>query len=247
MLSQEEIEAKYHIVYVGKQRFYRQSLEKKDFSLECTTPFSLEADNQSFISSSWKQLLIDVCTYFLEKYPYRKDALLKYRPSWKGKSPFSIYSGKNWYEIGDGVYLLCNSTALHAFWLLREVLMLFNVDLKKCDFIIHRCPSAEPFECRNFYEDKTKETFRYYYVNLLRKSEEKAEQVLRNIDTLNRLLSFMSRSYDNFFLIDNNGTFSNYKTKFLDYLRYDRKINDKNVEIADKYLTILGTFYKDTR
>lgn len=247
MLNEEQIEAKYHIVFVNKQRYYRESLVDKDFSLECTTPLSLSVKDKSFIDTSWKQLLIDVCTEFLEDLPWKKGALLRYRPSWTAKRPFSEEPGKNLYQVGEGIYLYCNQTAQHACWLLREVLQIFDVNLSQCDFIIHRCPSAEPLECRRFYEEKTKDTFRYYYVFLLKKSEEKAEQVIRNIEKLNRLLGFFSRSYDNFFLIDSNTVFSSYKSKFLDYLRYERRVDEKNIELADKYLTILGTFYKDIR
>ena len=84
-------------------------------------------------------------------------------------------------------------------------------------------------------------------MHLLKKPEEKADQVIRNIEHLNKLLKDYSRSYDNFFLFDNNNVYASYKAKFLDYLRYKRNIDEKNVIVADRYLTILGTFYKDIR
>lgn len=242
-----EIEEKYGIVFINDQRCYYESLVDRNYSLETTTPVLLEAGGKTFVTNSWKQLLIDVCTSFLEKTPRKKDELLNYESSWNHKRPFSTEPGKYWFDIGQGIYLLCNHSAIHACWLLRDILNIFDVDLSKCKFIIHRPPFSEPTECRRFYEDKIKNAFRYYYVKLLKHSEEKADQVLRNIDKLNKLLAQCSEAYDNFYLFDNNNVFGNYKAKFLDFLRYDKLIDEKNIYIANKYLTILGDFYKTIR
>ncbi len=244
MLNDSQIETKYKIVFVDKHRYYYEDLSKRDYSLETTTPFSLEFNGKSFLDTSWKQLLLNVFTELLKDDPTKKDELLKYKMHWNGKYPFSSQQGKHYYEIGEGIYLLCNQSALHACWLLREVLQMFDVDLSKCGFIIHRPPYAEPYECRKFYEEKTRNAFKYYYINLLGKTEEKADRVLRNIDKLNKLLAKFSKAYDNFYLIDNNGIFASYKAKFVDHLLIDLHIDAKNVVIADQYLTILGDFYK---
>ena len=247
MLSESELEQKYKIVYVNKQRYYYQDLAERDHSLECTTPFSLDTGSKCFLETSWKQLLIEVISSYLKDDPSKKDALIKYRMFWNGKYPFSDKPGKYYNDVGEGVYLYCNQTALHACWILREILEIFGVELKKCQFIVHRTPFAEPFECRKFYAEKTRNTFKYYYTQLLKHSEDRAEQVLRNIDKLNKILPQFSKSYFNFYLIDNNTVYASYKLKFLDYLRYDLKADDKNVRLADKYLTILGDFYKTIR
>lgn len=247
MLSQSQLEDKYQITYIGSQRYYRQSLAEKDFSLENTSPFLLEAGGKTFMTSSWKQLLLDVCREFLADDPEKRTNLICYTPSWTDSNQFSIVPEKNWEPVGERLYLLCNHTAIHAFWLLREVLLIFGVNLLRCKFLIHRSPGSEPKECRKFFEEKTKSSFRYYYTKLLKKPEEKAERVIRNIEKLNKLLSEFSRSYDNFFLIDNNTTYTNYKIKFLEFLRYKKGIDENNITIANKYLTILGTFYKDIR
>ena len=247
MLNQDQIEAKYHISYVGTQRYYKQSLMEKEFSLENTTPFVLDAGGKSFMTSSWKQLLLDVCREFLKDNPEKRTDLICYTPSWTDMNQFSIVPAKNWEPVGDRLYLICNHTAIHAFWLLREVLKIFEVDLKSCNFLIHRSPGSEPKECREFFEAKTKSSFKYYYTQLLKKPEEKADQVIRNIEKLNKLLSEYSRSYDNFFLFDSNNVYASYKAKFLDFLRFKKNIDEKNISIADKYLTVLGTFYKDIR
>ena len=247
MLSEEQIEAKYKIVYVKKQRYYHENLSNKPTTLECTTPLSLEAGGESFIDTSWKQLLIDVCTCFISKTPFFREDLLRYTMPWNGKHPFSTIQDKNMYLIGDNIFLLCNQTALHACWLLRDILTIFGIDLSKCDLVIHRPPYAEPVECRQFYEKKTKDTFKYYYTQLLKYPEERADKVLRNIDRLNPLLARFSQAYDNFYLIDNNTTYASYKFKFLDYLRKELLIEEKMVNIADKYLSILGDFYKEIK
>lgn len=247
MLSEDQIELKYHIAYVGNQRYYHQSLLEKEFTLENTTPYVLEAGDKTFTTSSWKQLLLDVCREFLKDDSDKRTDLLCYTPSWTDMNQFSIVQDKNWEPVGERIYLVCNHTAIHAFWLLREILKIFKVDLSKCNFLIHRSPGSEPKEVREFFEEKTKNSFKYYYTHLLKKSEEKADQVIRNIEHLNKLLKDYSRSYDNFFLFDSNNVYASYKAKFLDYLRYKRNIDEKNVLVADKYLTILGTFFKDIR
>ena len=247
MFSEDQIETKYHISYIGTQRYYKQSLLNKEFSLENTTPFILEAGGKTFTTSSWKQLLIDVCTEFLKDDPEKRIDLLCYTPSWTDSDQFSIVKEKNWEQVGERIYLLSNHTAIHAFWLLREILEIFEIDLGSCKFLIHRSPGSEPKEVRDFFEEKTKKSFRYYYTQLLKKPAEKAEQVIRNIEKLNKLMKEYTRSYDNFFLFDNNNVFASYKAKFLDFLRYKKKINEDNIAIANKYLTILGTFYKDIR
>lgn len=244
MLSEAEIEEKYRIVYVGKQRYYYESLVEKDFSLECTTPLSLDVGGKSFISTSWKGLLIEVCKYFIGKYPEKSKDLLEYRPLWSGTRPFSSDEGKNLTFIDFGLYIYCNQTALHAGWLLRDMLKIFEVDLSKCKFVIHRTPFSEPSECRKFYEEKTRKSFIFYYTKLLKHSEEKAEQVLRNIDKLNNILPRFSKAYDNFYLIDDNTVYASYKIKFLDYLRNTLHLEEKNILLSDRYLTILGDFYK---
>ena len=247
MLSQDQIESKYHISYVGTQRYYKQSLTEKEYSLENTTPFVLEAGGKSFMTSSWKQLLLDVCREFLKDSPKKWVDLLRYTPSWTDMSQFSIVPAKNWEPVSERLYLICNHSAIHAFWLLREVLIIFGVDLKTCNFLIHRSPGSEPKECREFFENKTKTSFIYYYTHLLKKPEEKAYQIIRNIEKLNKLLGEFSRSYDNFFLFDSNNVYASYKAKFLDFLRFRKNIDEKNISIAEKYLTVLGAFYKDIR
>ena len=247
MLSEDQIELKYHIVYVGSQRYYRQSLLEKEFTLENTTPYVLEAGGKTFPTSSWKQLLIDVCRDFLKDQPDKGRDLLCYTPSWTDSHQFSVAQEKNWEPVGERIYLLSNHTAIHAFWLLREVLEIFGIDLKTCKFLIHRSPGSEPKEVREYFEEKTKNAFRHYYTQLLKKPAEKAEQVIRNIEKLNKLMREYTRSYDNFFLIDNNNVYACYKAKFLDFLRFKKNIDENNIAIANKYLTILGTFYKDIR
>ena len=247
MLNDQQIEDKYKIVFVEHRRYYYLSLADKEYSLECTTPLSLDIGIRQFISTSWKQLLLDVCTYLVQVNPGSENMLLDYNPTWSDKKPFSTVQSNSWYPVGDGIYLICNHTALHACWLLREILELYGIELNKCKFIIHRPPGAEPKECRDFYGAKTKKAFIYYYVELLKRPQEKADQIIRNIDRLNKLLAVVSRSYDNFFLIDDNTTYANYKAVFLDFLRYKKRLEEKQVLIADKYLTILGDFYKAIR
>ena len=247
MLSDSEIELKYKIIFIDKQRYYFEDLTERDHSLECTTPLSLETGNRSFVETSWKQLLINVCTSYLLDFPEKREELIKYRMFWNGKYPFSDKAGNYYHKVGQDIYLYCNQTALHACWLLRELLEMFGVDLSKCKFIIHRTPFAEPPECRKHYERKTRESFKYYYTQLLKHPIEKAEQVLRNIDYLNKVMPYVSKSYFNLYLIDNNVTYASYKCKLLDALRDKYFLSEKKIALADKYLTILGDFYKDIR
>ena len=247
MLTDNEIEQKYKIVYVYGQRYYYEDLSKRDFGLECTTPFSLEAGGKSFIETSWKQLLIQVVSSFLKDYPSKRDVLLNYKMQWNGKKPFTEVEGKNCCDVGFDLYLICNHSALHACWTLIDILEIFGVDLKKTTFIIHRPPYAEPIECRQFYEEKTKKAFRYYYTQLLKYPEEQAERVLRYLNSLNRIMPRVSKAYDNLLLIDNNATYANCKIRFLDYLKNEAHADEKNISLAEKYLNCLENFYKRIR
>lgn len=245
MITESEIEFKYRIVFINKERYYYEDLSEKDYTLECATPYSLEIAGKSFITSSWKQLLIDVCVSCLKDHPDKKQDLLDYYYSWNDtKKPFSEAQGKNYYEVGEGIYLLYNNTATHGCWLLRDILVIFGIDLSKITFIIHRAPLAEPPECRKFYEQKTRNAFRYYYTKLLRRTAEQADRVFKNLDVLNRYMGKCSHAYDNLYLFTNNNTYANYKARLIEYLKNELRLDDKNLVLSHKYLTILGDFYK---
>lgn len=238
---------KYHIVFIGHQRYYVEDLSKKDYLLENCTPFSLDLCGKNFLCGSWKQLLLDVVTHLLKNKPEMRDILLDYKMPWSGKKAFSNTKDKCLEPVGAGIYLLCNFTALHACWFLQEILKLFEIDPKSCNFIIRRSPGGEPAECRDYFREQTKASFKYYFVNLLKNSEERADKVIRNIEKLNKYLAKVSASYDDFLLFDNYQMFSNYKSKFLDYLATIPAIDEKNFNIADKYLNYLGEFYHEAR
>ncbi len=247
MLNDREIEEKYGIIYIDKKRYYIQSIVDRPYGLETTTPIMLEFNGKSFVTNSWKQLLVNVFRALLNERPSKRDEMLSYVYPWNGKVPFYDQPDKYREVIGDEIFLLCNQSAQHACWLLRDVLLMFEVDLKKCKFIVHRPPHSEPKECREFYEYKIKNAFKYYYVTLLKHPEEKADRVIRNIEKLNKILAKCSLAYDNFFLIDDNVTFTNYRIKLNEYIVKNKITDDKNLEIANKYLNILNDFYKTIR
>ncbi len=244
MLSESELEAKYKIVYVKKQRYYIVDLSNKNVALENATPYSLEFGDKCFLEGSWKHLLINTFTELLKEDPTKKDILLNYRCEWNGKPCFYPEYGSNFEILGEGIYLYCNFSATRAFWVLRDILMIFGYDLSKALFIIHKPPGAENTECRQFFEEKNKKSFRFYYSNLLKHSEEKTNQVLRNLEKLNTLMPYVSKSYNNLFLFDSYYTFCNYQPRLIDYMKNKLGLSSKNIEISEIYLRILCDFYK---
>jgi hypothetical protein len=242
MLDEYQIEQKYKIVYVNKQRYYTESLVTKDYDLENTTPYTLDIGKSCFITSSWKQLLIEVSTFLLKDNPSIKNDLLAYKPDWSSSHPYSPFIKKNTDMVGEGIFIHCTYTARQSCWVLRDVLIIGGYDLSKCQFVIHRTPSAEPKECREFYEKKTKDGFKYYYVQLYKYSEERADKVIRNIEKLNRFLQNVSPAYDNFFLINDVYTFSNLKSKLIKYM--EPKVEPKTLDLVRAYLKELGDYYK---
>ena len=241
---QTELEKKYRIIYIGKQRYYLYDLSKKEYDLEATTPVSLETIDHTFISSSWKDILLSVLRYYLEKYPAKREYFLKYNYPWAPFCPFFEIPGTYNFEVANDLYLKCKLNAVHACWFLRDILNSFDIPLSSCRFILYRPPYSEPEECKNFFKKKTLEGFKFYCTSIKKYPLEKAEQIINNITKLNKYLERMSKSYNDFFLFSDVNTFYIYKDKFIRYLEKERHVNSKVLNISKFCLTVLLNYYR---
>lgn len=68
-ISLEELMDKYGLVMDGNRRYYKESLLKRDFYLENTTPYRFKIRDRVFEETSWGELLRVTAIYLFETFP----------------------------------------------------------------------------------------------------------------------------------------------------------------------------------
>lgn len=241
MLARE----KYNLILDGKRRKYLYPLPEKLFDLEYTAPLSLKIGNDTLYVSSWGELIVSLIQYLLPIFPKKVDDLLSYKTEWSKASIFSDTKKVNHIEIKPNLYVNLNHTALHACWLVIDLLSLFNIKYEMCELIIHRMPKAEPDEVRDSVRETVKNDLRAYLKRYKLCSDEKIEKIIKNIDYLNKIFSKRRSGYDDLYLFDDAAMFATMKSKFIPEFAKSTNDYEKNASLAKKYLDYLSDFYRD--
>ena len=239
-----------NVVLVGRKRYYIEDLTKRDYSLENTTPFTLEVNGRVFESRVWGDLLTQLLNYLIEAYPDKINAdnaekVVYINCPWTKADILSKEARVNYKKLNCGLYVNCNHTALHSCWLIQDMLDVFGIDKSWVKFLIHRSPSAEPIEIRNYIEENFKKNFIAFIVGLYNESEEYARKVVKIIDKyLTPILKTITKSYNNFYLFDEYAVFSNYSKKVKNFLTGNLLYGDALKTDMLKCLEYLNRFYR---
>lgn len=247
LFNQKQAEVFENIVFEGKKRFYVEDLRQRDYFLENTTPYQLKILNLVFNEHAWGNLLCKVSKELLERFPDYAIKIYDFRCQWSKQIMFSDEQRTNYKVVRDGVYINVNHTALHCCWFLQDLLDFFNIDKSSVVFLIHRPSGAEPKRVKEYIENRFKRNFASFIVERYAKSSDYAKnKVVVVIEKyLNPMLKKTSKSYDNFFLFDDNSTLSNYVKKVREQIAINIKFDEKTKMVLNKYLDYLVAFYKE--
>ena len=242
----DELFQKYNILLNGTQRIYTQSLTKRDYVLENTTPYSIVIDNFLEIKiKAWTKVVVGVVKYLQANYPLPLEELYEFRTDWSKAAVFGPEKFlDNCVEVCDGLFVSVNFTALHSLWFIQDILKKYKIDLSTCYLLIHRAPVAEPVEVQNAVREVVKNSFTRYLIDEKKKTEEIAINIVKNFKHINLVLSQITRSYYDFFLFDNPIPLATYKSKLiLEYKKYSGW-SEKQIEIVKKYLDYYTDFFR---
>ena len=247
LFHKKQAEVFENIVFEGKKRFYIEDLTQRDYFLESTTPYQLKILNLVFNEHAWGNLLCKVSKKLLELFPDYSSKIYDFRCQWSKQIMFSDEQRTNNKIVKDGIYINVNHTALHCCWFLQDLLDFFNIDKASVTFLIHRPSGAEPKRVKEYIESRFKRNFSSFIVQRYAKNLDYAEnKVVVVIEKyLNPMLRKVSKSYDNFFLFDDNATLSNYVKKVREQILGSIKFDDKARMVLNKYLDYLVAFYKE--
>lgn len=150
----------------------------------------------------------------------------------------------NFKEVYPGLWVNCNHTALHAYWLLKDLLDFFGMCKDAAELVIHRLPSAEPGPAKLYFKNKCNADFKDCLSISKDKSPESIEKIVRNIDAyLNPMLAEISNSYIDFFLFDSFAYCYNYAIKVRPSIKKSRW-NERSKATLNRYLNSLVEFYR---
>ena len=234
-----------NLILEGTKRYYIEDLTCKDFSLEHTAPYKISVLGTTIEKHAWGDLNCEVVKLLINTYPKQLDELLSFRCSWTKTQMFTTTHKSNHKLIQEGLFLNCNHTALHSCWLLQELLDFFGVNKAETVFLIHRAPSAEPREIREYYEKTFKLKFKEYLCVKCGKTEEEFDSILSKIENLNRVLEKDSKSYNNLFLFDEYWYAYNYAKKVQEKLK--KNFENRAIKSHLEALDILLQYYKQIR
>ena len=200
-----------NLIYKGHKRYYIEDLTQRDYYLQNTTPYQFMIDNKVIESGSWVNMLKEIVTYLIEKYPKTEQELFDFRCDWTKAEIFTPTIKTNYKQINDRLFINTNHTALHSCWLIQDLIKFFGIDINRVHLLIHKSPCAESENIRNEIEREFIKGFKDYIVNDLGKSTKFADRVVYyTLTILNKILKAISPSYINFFLFDNRQILFNY-------------------------------------
>ncbi len=233
------------IVFEGKRRYYIEDLTERDYFLENTTPYLFEYKDYCIKETAWGEMLRSVAHLLLSEQPNKVQDILLFKCQWSKQKMFSLDKGTNYKQVWENLFINCNHTALHACWLLQDLLDYFAVEKNTVKLLIHRPPAAETKETKEVLESHFKNEFIEFLKYGYDKDEEYAQNVLLKIDKyLNPILRSLSKSYTSLFLFDDFTTASSYIYKIKELISHNLTINEKVKNVLMKYLKYLIDYYK---
>lgn len=147
----------------------------------------------------------------------------------------------NYSPIFDGLFINTNHTALHSVWFIQDLLDFYLVNKEDTYLLIKRPPSIEPKEVKQYVKNEIKQCF-FEYLKEKEYDDNFANKVIKGIESLNKFLLGISKTYNDFFLFDNTLVLSNYKSRLLKEINNNPNWNEAQTQTAKKYLDIYTCF-----
>lgn len=243
----KELYKKYHVTQFGLERFYASSLKDRFWDEDFVTPYYLFVEDIIIKDRSWVNIIKQLAQYLQTKYPKPLSELFEYRTDWSKGAIFSDHAFiTNVKEIAPGLFVSVNFTSLHSVWIIQDLLNLYNVDLDDCLLIVHKPPRAEPSEIQKALEKDTIKNFKDY-LKEQGCDDDKADKIIRCIKVYSTYLDKLNYSYNNFFLIDNAVTLSNYKAKFFQELYKVARLTEGQIKTAHKCLDYYTNYFSERK
>ena len=240
----EIIFTKYNVIQLKTKRYYIQDLFSRAYDLENTYPYLFFLGNEIFDGdSAWLRLLVKIVKYLQNNKRIPLHVLYNYRVEWSNAQIFGFNKFiTNSQKITEDLYMTTNFTGNHALWLLQDLLDLYDVPREECALFIHRSAWSEPKEVQDIVIKTVKDAFIEYLRDVKDKDGKTIERIIKGMDVINGVMSKISKSYGNFYLIDNTTYISNSKAKlFTDYPRFI-EWNNSQVESVRKILDYYSGF-----
>lgn len=224
------------------RRIYYLSLEEKSYDLTFSLPFYFEIKNLfKSNATTWVDLNHEFSYFIFKNFPFLKEKLLDYKPSYSQINVFSVGPVNNYSKhLIDDIYMNFSFSANHSVWFLVDILKIVGINSKDVVFKIARQPGAEYADVIEIIISFMEESF-FKFLRFSGKSEINANVIINNMRKINKIQSTLSRSYINFYLIDNGTTLSRVKKEFFSKTNY----SSKQVDIMKHVLDLYTEFFVD--
>ncbi len=252
MTELEELYRRHMVVSDRLKRMYIVHLNERPYDMEYTTPVFIHIavgeeelhTNNLIMDRSWANLLVKVADYLQQMHPKSKEELINFRTDWSKTIIYSDYKNiTNSKQLSNGLYLNINHTARHSCWLISDLLKFYNISPNSF-LLIRRAPIIEPAEIKQQVETMMRDKFKEYLIDLRRLDESYADKYVQGIYTANKVLKKVSKSYYNFYLLDDIQTLWNYKSMVIK--QYPKFVvwSDEQIEDVKKSLELFNSFFK---
>ena len=240
-----DIYEKYKIHVINGRRYYEYNADEKLPLLEDTIPYYFKYKDIEIYDNRWTILASKILQELDKRNPKTDDYLLGIRYDWSKTEVFSKTKRINFTPFRD-LYLNANHNSIHALMSIQCLLRAYDVDPSKCYLLINRHPIAEPVEVREYIIDQERSGFTKYL--LVRRFDlARISQTLSNFDIINKLLRKTTPGFDNFYLFDDYGYFTNYRRKVIEKAEEIYVDKPQNVELIKKYLNYYDEYMRNKR
>lgn len=237
------------VFWCSGRRIYKADLNTRQYDYGYSVPYQLnmlvDGTIYNIKESSWSNLLLKVFNFLQSNKPIIKEDILSFELDWSKTELFTAFKDKaNSKKTDFGVYMYCGFSSVHSCWVIKELLDFY--DIRNASLFIFRSPFSEPFDVASYLTNCRKEEFRLFLFESMGFEESKANRVVNAIDSFNVLLTRLNYSYNNFYLIDDVNTYSNYKCKFLQGVQ-STGWGEKEKEYASVYMSYFSKYHRYMR
>lgn len=143
-----------------------------------------------------------------------------------------------------GLWLNTNYTSTHGVWLIQDLLNYFDISLSQCELIMRIPSMSEPTTIAEHYRIKATNAF-IRYLKDENLDDKSIKRVLNGIEYFNKILVKMNCGYNNYYLMDSKTTLSLVKSKMFKYAEKYCIFNERQTELAHKFLDYFTKFFKE--
>ena len=245
----DELLEKYHITLNGPERIYNQSLTEKGIVLEDATPhvFMLGASPIA-ASEDWVSFIVEIVRYLQKKKPQPVQDLVEQRTSWSRMRMFSVTEliEKPKY-IFPNLYLNLDFDDAHAIWFIQDLLEIYGIDPAYCTLQIHLAPRNEPKEVQTVVHNVVKSSFTSYLMKYKQKNLNNANIIVRNFESINKVLQNVDPAYYDIFLIDSPFKLAKLKNKIIAKCEKSRSWSQSQLSTVRTYLDYYSEFFTNVK